>query len=63
MAVLLSFLSGIATHWPDGAHAFHHCQHMIARYAPAPPLTQGWVEDLHDGPHICACGATQEPVE
>ena len=46
------------THWPDGQHAFHHCQYMIVRYTPVAPLKDGWVEDLHDGPHRCSCGAT-----
>jgi hypothetical protein len=46
------------THWPDGVHAFHHCQYMVTRYAPVAPLTDGYVEDLHDGPHLCACRAT-----
>ena len=52
-------ISPCPTHWADGVHAFHHCQYMVTRYAPVSPLTEGWVEDLHDGPHQCACGVTQ----
>jgi hypothetical protein len=48
------------THWPDGAHAFHHCMHVVTRYAPVAPLKDGYVEDVHDGPHVCSCGAKKE---
>lgn len=49
------------THWPDGVHGFHHCQHMITKYAAKAPLTDGWVQDEHDGDHVCACGSMQAP--
>ena len=45
------------TAWPDGRHAMHQCEYMITRYAPAAPMKDGWIDDLHDGPHRCACGA------